>query len=67
LVDVLEGLRHSDTARTAQNNGDMTFDIDINVESINDTADLEKISQYIEDKIVASANYRNNNIVSRLK
>lgn len=64
LVDVLSGLERTPTNST-QNNGDINLDIDINVETINDTADLDMISSYIEEKIVSSANYRNNNVVGR--
>ena len=66
LVDVLQGLRNGNTQNT-QNNGDMAFDIDINVESIGDKIDLDTISQYVEQKIVASANYRNNNLIGHTR
>ena len=63
LKDILASLMTS-TPKSAEKSGDMSFDIDINVESINDETDLDMIANYIENKIVSSANYRNNTIVS---
>jgi hypothetical protein len=62
---VLGALRNGDVKSTSQNSGDTTYDIDINVESIANETDLDMISNYIEQKIVASASYRNNNLASR--
>lgn len=62
LKDILASLM-TNTPKSTEKSGDMSFDIDINVETINDETDLDMIANYIENKIVSSANYRNNTIV----
>jgi hypothetical protein len=62
LKDILASLMTS-TPKSAEKSGDMSFDIDINVETIKDETDLDMIANYIENKIVSSANYRNNTII----
>ena len=63
LKDILASLMSNTPSKTSEKSGDMNFDIDINVETINDETDLDMIANYIENKIVSSANYRNNTIV----
>lgn len=60
LVDVLESLKFGST-KTTQNNGDNTFDIDINVEKIDGDYDVEQMAEKIKTLIVDSSRYRNNN------
>lgn len=60
LVDVLESLRFGST-KTTQNNGDSTFDIDINIEKIENDYDVEQMAEKIKTLIVDSSRYRNNN------
>lgn len=63
LKDILSSIM-SKPLNTSQKTEATTFDIDINVESIKEEADLEMIANYIENKITTSANYRGNNFVS---
>ena len=60
LVDVLESLKLGNT-KTTQNNGDSTFDIDINEEKIDNDYDVEQMAEKIKSLIVDSSRYRNNN------
>ena len=62
LVDVLESLKFN-SPKTAQNSGDSSFDIDINVESIGSDYDVERMAEKIKGLIVDSSRYRNNNIL----
>jgi hypothetical protein len=62
LVDVLSGLK-TNSARNTQNSGEYNYDIDINVESIGSDYDVEQISRKIEELIVSSSQYRNNNVL----
>ena len=63
LIDVLGALRHNQS-KTAQNNGDNSFDIDINVESIGNDYDVERLADKVKTLIVDSAYYRNNNAIN---
>jgi hypothetical protein len=62
LKDILSSIM-SKPAKSTENSGDINYDIDINVETIQEQADLDMIANYIENKIVTSAGYRNNNLV----
>jgi hypothetical protein len=63
LKDILASLMGSTPSKSPEKAGETTYDIDINVETIKDETDLDMIANYIENKIVASANYRNNTII----
>lgn len=63
LKDILSSIM-SKPIKSSENIGDTTYDIDINIETIREEADLDMISNYIENKIITSANYRGNNFVS---
>ena len=63
LVDVLSGLK-SGPINNSQNNGDITYDIDINVESIGSDYDVEQLADKVKGLINDTARYRNNNIIS---
>ena len=52
---------------TNQSNGDLNFDIDINVEKIDNDYDVKKVASMVKQEIVKSANYRNVNIVRNMK
>ena len=63
LKDILASLMGNAPSKSSEKAGETTYDIDINVETIKDETDLDMIANYIENKIVASANYRNNTII----
>lgn len=62
LKDILASLMGR-PEKSNENTGATSFDIDINVETINNESDLEMIAKYIENKITTSANYRNNTLI----
>lgn len=66
LVDVLGSLQTGKT-EPAQNSGDNTYDIDINVESIGSDYDVEQLASAVKRLIVDDANYRNNNAVNLMR
>ena len=63
LVDVLSGL-NSDSAQSSQITGDSIYDIDINVESVNNDYDVEQMAETIKRLINDDARYRNNNTIN---
>ena len=66
LVDVLSSLRTGEM-KTAQNNGDNVYDIDINVESIGSDYDVEQIASTVKRLINDDARYRNNNTINLMR
>ena len=54
----------TDSNTSTENNGDITYDIDINVESISSDYDVEQVANKIKSLINEDARYRNNNTVS---
>lgn len=62
LASVME--RGSTSNTSTENNGDITYDIDINVESIGSDYDVEQVANKIKSMIGDNARYRNNNTVS---
>ena len=70
LKDILASIlgRGSATNNTStENNGDITYDIDINVESIGSDYDVEQVANKVKSMIGADARYRNNNTVSLMR
>jgi hypothetical protein len=59
----MTGSSHSST----ENNGDITYDIDINVESIGSDYDVEQVANKVKSMINDNARYRNNNTVSLMR
>jgi hypothetical protein len=57
LIDVLE--RFDTDKKTSHETGDVTIDVDINVESISSDYDLERIADKIRGMIYDDAMYRN--------
>jgi hypothetical protein len=55
-------MSHGNTS--TENNGDITYDIDINVESIGSDYDVEQVANKVKTLINEDARYRNNNAVS---
>jgi peptidoglycan hydrolase-like protein with peptidoglycan-binding domain len=66
LVDVLGSLQ-ADNSKTAQNSGDNTYDIDINVESIGSDYDVEQLATTVKRLINEDARYRNNNAINLMR
>lgn len=63
LKDILASLMTGSNTST-ENNGDITYDIDINVESIGSDYDVEQVANKVKSLINEDARYRNNNAVS---
>lgn len=63
LKDILASLMTGSNTST-ENNGDITYDIDINVESISSDYNVEQVANKIKSLINEDARYRNNNTVS---
>ena len=66
LVDVLGSLQ-AGNSKTAQNSGDNTYDIDINVESIGSDYDVEQLATTVKRLINEDARYRNNNAINLMR
>lgn len=64
LVDVLEGF---DKKETKTSSGDNYFDIEINVEKLENDYDVEKIADKIRKMIYEDASYRNVNAISHIR
>ena len=65
LRDILGSLlNRSITNTSTENNGDITYDIDINVESIGNDYDVDQVANRVKSLINQDARYRNNNAVS---
>ena len=65
LIDILDGINKID-ATGSKSNGDNYFDIQINVESIEDDYDVEQLAEKIKSMIYDDATYRNVNTIRRL-
>lgn len=63
LVGILDSINTLGSTST-QNNGDCSYDIDINVESIGSDYDVEQLASKIKKMINSEARYRNNNAIS---
>ena len=55
------------TSQKPKDNGDTYFDIHIAVDKISNDYDVEQMASKVKKLIVSDANYRNNNIVNRLR
>ena len=66
LVDVLSGLNLKES-QTSQNTGDTSYDIDINVESIGNDYDVERLASKVKSLINEDARYRNNNAINLMR
>ena len=66
LKDILSSILSNNLRNytSTENNGDTTYDIDINVESIGNDYDVDKVASRVKALIVEDARYRNNNAVS---
>ena len=66
LVDVLEGYDSSRNGNQ-QDKGDNYFEIEINVEKIDNDYDVEKMANKIRDMIYQDATYRNVNAINHIR
>lgn len=65
LRDILSAVLNRGNVNTStENNGDILYDIDINVESIGNDYDVEQVANKVKSLINEDARYRNNNMVS---
>ena len=65
LRDILSSVLKNTGHRTStENNGDITYDIDINVEKIGDDYSVEQVANKVKSLITESARYRNSTVVS---
>ena len=67
LKDILSSLLNRTpihNSESTENNGDITYDIDINVETMNSDYDVEQVANKVKSLINEDARYRNNNTVS---
>ena len=66
LKDILSSILSSNlgSSTSTENNGDITYDIDINVESMSSDYDVDKVATRVKTLIAEDARYRNNNAVS---
>lgn len=66
LKDILSSILSNNLGNSisTENNGDTTYDIDINVESIGSDYDVDKVASRVKTLITEDARYRNNNAVS---
>ena len=67
LKNILGSLLNRSSSTAPENNGDITYDIDINVESIGSDYDVDQIANKIKNLINDDARYRNNNAVSLMR
>jgi hypothetical protein len=66
LKDILSSILSNNlgNSTSTENNGDITYDIDINVESMSSDYDVDKVATRVKTLIAEDARYRNNNAVS---
>ena len=67
LKDILSSImsrNFSSTSTTTENNGDITYDIDINVETMGSDYNVEQVANKVKSMINEDARYRNNNAIS---
>jgi hypothetical protein len=67
LADILQGTSDLSGTGGKVKGGDNYFDIEINVESINDDYDVEQLADKIRDMIYEDSTYRNVNSISGLR
>jgi hypothetical protein len=65
LIDVLEGYNTKESQQ--KTSGDNYFDIEINVEKIDNDYDVEKIADKIRRMIYNDASYRNVNAINHIR
>ena len=67
LKDILSSIMSHNflgTSTATENNGDINYDIDINVETIGNDYDVEQVANKVKSMISENGRYRNNNAIS---
>ena len=64
LVDILEHFNGSGRT-SSENYGDNIIDVDINIETVKEEADIDMLAEKLQRAIVTSAQYRNNTFIKR--
>lgn len=64
LVNILDSLNKTSSFNSQIVGGD-TFDIDINIETVKEEADIDMLTEKIQKSIVSTSRYRSNNFVKR--
>jgi hypothetical protein len=67
LKDILSSIMTRNflgTSTATENNGDINYDIDINVETIGSDYDVEQVANKVKSMISENGRYRNNNAIS---
>ena len=67
LKDVLSNLMSRKSNSGSGNSGDNYFDVDINVEKLDETYDVERVANDVKKLILNDAIYRNVNVINNLK
>jgi hypothetical protein len=67
LAEVLEGTAYAGSTNTTQPSGDNHFEIEINVEKLENDYDVEKLANKIRSMIYEDASYRNVNAVGIIR
>lgn len=65
LVDVLESIKSNSFAPKSENAVGNTYDIDINIETVKEEADIDKIAEKVQKSIVIASQYRSNTVIKR--
>lgn len=64
LKDVLSSVLNNGKSKQDENSGIISYDIDINVDKLENDYDVDQIANRIKTLIMNDARYRNNNIIS---
>lgn len=65
LVDVLDSIKNHSSTPKSENAVGNTYDIDINIETVKEEADIDKIAEKVQKSIVIASQYRSNTIIKR--
>ena len=65
LVDALESLKYKPSNNQTENYGDTIYDIDINIETVKEEADVDMLVDKVQKSIVKASQYRNTNLIRR--
>jgi hypothetical protein len=55
LVDTLESLKHKTPNSQTENHGDTIYDIDINIETVKEEADVDMLVDKVQKSIVSAS------------
>ena len=66
LVDVLDSLKYkTSNINTSENGGEIIYDIDINIETVKEEADIDMLVDKVQKSITTASQYRNNTLIQR--